>query len=161
MNSSGTKKTFLVQNSEVVICERYKNANEVCFYMDGLEFTFKVVDRKRGILQNVQTGKRFCASSLAKEITSLSESKIRAHKNEISSSAQIVRSPMPGKISKLYVKLGDRVFKGQTLACVEAMKMEYALKSPIEGIVQNLKFFENDQVSESDMLLEVMHEQLT
>ena len=45
----------------------------------------------------------------------------------------ILRSPMPGKVLKINVKVGDLVLKGQTVCVLEAMKMEYALKAPFEG----------------------------
>jgi biotin carboxyl carrier protein len=48
---------------------------------------------------------------------------------------QLITSPMPGKIVKVFVKVGDEVQEGQGLAVVEAMKMENELKSPKAGRV--------------------------
>ena len=42
---------------------------------------------------------------------------------------------MPGKVVKVFVKLGDEVKEGQGLVVVEAMKMENELKSPKAGKV--------------------------
>ena len=46
-----------------------------------------------------------------------------------------LKSPMPGKVLKINVKVGDVVLKGQTVCVLEAMKMEYALKAPFDGKV--------------------------
>jgi 3-methylcrotonyl-CoA carboxylase alpha subunit len=46
-----------------------------------------------------------------------------------------IKSPMHGKLVALMVKPGDAVARGQTLAIVEAMKMEHALAAPRDGVV--------------------------
>ncbi len=46
-----------------------------------------------------------------------------------------VRSPMPGKVVKVLVKLGDTVELGQSVAVVEAMKMENELRAPCAGVI--------------------------
>lgn len=48
---------------------------------------------------------------------------------------QTINAPMPGKIVKIFVKVGDEVTEGQGLVVVEAMKMENELKSPKAGTV--------------------------
>jgi biotin carboxyl carrier protein len=51
---------------------------------------------------------------------------------------QVVVAPMPGKLVKVLVKVGDEVAEGQGLVVVEAMKMENELKSPKAGKVVEL-----------------------
>ncbi|EAU61644.1 biotin/lipoyl-containing protein, partial [Stigmatella aurantiaca] len=46
---------------------------------------------------------------------------------------QVISAPMPGKVVKVLVKVGDEVKEGQGLVVVEAMKMENELKSPKAG----------------------------
>jgi biotin carboxyl carrier protein len=46
---------------------------------------------------------------------------------------QTVSAPMPGKVMRLLVAVGDEVAEGQGLLIVEAMKMENELKSPRAG----------------------------
>ncbi len=50
----------------------------------------------------------------------------------------IIKSPMPGKVIKIYVKENDKVHKNQTLAIVEAMKMENEIKSGIDGVIKKI-----------------------
>lgn len=49
--------------------------------------------------------------------------------------AQRVTAPMPGKVVKLLVAVGDQVAARQGLIVVEAMKMENELRSPKAGRV--------------------------
>jgi biotin carboxyl carrier protein len=51
---------------------------------------------------------------------------------------QTIVAPMPGKVVKILVALGDEVKEGQGLVVVEAMKMENELKSPKAGKVTEL-----------------------
>ncbi|MGB9665585.1 MAG: acetyl-CoA carboxylase biotin carboxyl carrier protein subunit [Ignavibacteria bacterium] len=51
----------------------------------------------------------------------------------------VVKSPMPGLVSKILVNVGDKVGKGTGLLKIEAMKMENEIKSPVAGIVESVK----------------------
>lgn len=51
---------------------------------------------------------------------------------------QRIDSPMPGKVVRVLVRVGDEVTEGQSLVVVEAMKMENELKSPKAGKVTEL-----------------------
>ena len=46
-----------------------------------------------------------------------------------------VRSPVSGTIIAVEAKAGDVVRRGQALATVEAMKMQYAILAPIDGVI--------------------------
>ena len=47
--------------------------------------------------------------------------------------AAVVRSPVSGVLVALEAREGDEVRRGQALATVEAMKMQYAILAPIDG----------------------------
>jgi 3-methylcrotonyl-CoA carboxylase alpha subunit len=64
-----------------------------------------------------------------------------------------VRSPMPGKVSQILVKEGDRVRKGQALAVLEAMKMEHTLSSPGDHTIKAVAFKAGDQVNEGVVIV--------
>ena len=64
-----------------------------------------------------------------------------------------VRAPMPGKLTAVNVKAGQRVAKGRTLATLEAMKMEYALAAPFDGKVADIVAKAGDQVVEGAVLI--------
>jgi len=54
------------------------------------------------------------------------------------SAAGVVRAPMAGKLLRLDARLGDAVKAGQTLAVIEAMKMENELVAPLDGVIVEL-----------------------
>jgi acetyl/propionyl-CoA carboxylase alpha subunit len=61
--------------------------------------------------------------------------------------ADAAMAPMAGVVTSISVKPGDRVTKGQTLATIEAMKMEHQLKAPRDGVVAELLAKTGDQVA--------------
>jgi len=63
-----------------------------------------------------------------------------------------VRAPMPGKVTQLSVKAGDKVAKGQALLTLEAMKMEHALTAPFDGVVDEVAAELGAQVTEGSVL---------
>jgi biotin carboxyl carrier protein len=63
--------------------------------------------------------------------------------------------PMPGMVVKIEVHEGDRVKRNQSLAVVEAMKMENELKSPINGKVMKVCASAGDLVDAGKPLIEL------
>jgi 3-methylcrotonyl-CoA carboxylase alpha subunit len=64
-----------------------------------------------------------------------------------------VVAPMPSKVSHISVAAGTSVKKGQTLMILEAMKMEHAIKSPKDGVVDKINYKVGDLVGEGKKLL--------
>ncbi len=69
--------------------------------------------------------------------------------------AGIIKSPLPGKILDIMVKQGDKVHVGQTIICLEAMKMENNINSDREGVVVGIHAQKGDTVLEGDKLIEI------
>ncbi len=64
-----------------------------------------------------------------------------------------VTAPMPGVILKLLVKQGDSVKEGETLAILEAMKMENEIAAPRAGTVAQVVCKIGDKVDTGAALL--------
>ena len=72
-------------------------------------------------------------------ITNLAEPDVPGSRTvEIPDGASLVETPFGGSIWKLLVAVGDEVKAGDTIAIIEAMKMECAVQSPGEGTVAAL-----------------------
>jgi biotin carboxyl carrier protein len=67
----------------------------------------------------------------------------------------VVTAPMPGKVVKVCVVEKEAVRKNQTLAIVEAMKMENEIKSPLEGFVNKIHVSAGELVDSEKPLLEL------
>jgi len=66
-----------------------------------------------------------------------------------------IKSPLPGTIIDIYVKVGDVVRTGDKLLTLEAMKMENIINSDKSGKVISINFKKSDAVMEGDILIEV------
>lgn len=64
-----------------------------------------------------------------------------------------VKSPLPGVILDIKVKVGDTVAKGSTVMILEAMKMENNINAPREGVVKAISINKGDSVLEGTELL--------
>jgi biotin carboxyl carrier protein len=70
------------------------------------------------------------------------------------SSDQIL-APMPGKITKIFVQPNEVVQKSQVLLVMEAMKMEYTLKSDLDTEVEKINVKVGDQVMLGNLLIQL------
>ena len=59
---------------------------------------------------------------------------------------------LPGVVTKIIVKEGESVKKGDTIMILEAMKMENEVKSPKDGVVKQIVVKEGDRVEVGDIL---------
>jgi len=66
--------------------------------------------------------------------------------------AEAVTAPMPGKVVRVLVAVGDRVEAGQGLAVVEAMKMQNEMKAAHAGRVESIAVKEGDTVAAGQAL---------
>jgi 3-methylcrotonyl-CoA carboxylase alpha subunit len=67
----------------------------------------------------------------------------------------MLNAPMPGRVIRLLVAVGDSVEKGQPVAVLEAMKMEQRFEAPRDGVVIAVHVREGEQVPEGTRLLDL------
>ncbi|MGW5425456.1 acetyl/propionyl/methylcrotonyl-CoA carboxylase subunit alpha [Streptomyces sp. NPDC003943] len=70
-----------------------------------------------------------------------------------------ITSPMPGTVVQLSVTAGDFVEEGDTVAIVEAMKMENRILAPVSGVVEEVRCALADIVSADQVLVVIDSEQ--
>jgi biotin carboxyl carrier protein len=66
---------------------------------------------------------------------------------------QTVTAPLPGKITHVAVRPGDRVQAGDTLVVIEAMKMENELRAAAAGTVAEVRVTPGQAVNPGDVLV--------
>jgi biotin carboxyl carrier protein len=64
-----------------------------------------------------------------------------------------IKSPLPGVILELFVKVGDTVKIGQRLLVLEAMKMENNIEADKAGKIVSIAKVKGDSVMEGDVLI--------
>jgi acetyl/propionyl-CoA carboxylase alpha subunit len=68
--------------------------------------------------------------------------------------SRLLLCPMPGLIVSIAVNEGDEVQEGQTLAVVEAMKMENVLKAERKGVVARVPVKAGDSLAVDEVIME-------
>ena len=63
-----------------------------------------------------------------------------------------VPSPMPGTVLVVHVVMGQTVATGDSIATLEAMKMEHVVNAPIGGVISELSVRRADQVARGQTL---------
>ena len=65
----------------------------------------------------------------------------------------VIRSPMPGIVIDIAVKVGDAVQEGQTLVVVESMKMHNEFRAPRAGVVKAIRIERGAKVLMNTILM--------
>jgi 3-methylcrotonyl-CoA carboxylase alpha subunit len=108
----------------------------------------------------LQDGKPGHPAELAHVFTQAGATRIRmiqplAHAEGAQDEKGGLAAPMPGKVVSFAVKVGDKVKAGQSLAVMEAMKMEHTIAAPKDGEVTELLYAPGDQITEGAELLKL------
>ena len=125
--------------------------NKISVNIDGIEKSViaEVIDKKIWFKLDEQI---YCY-----DILDLSDSGFRKSK-AAAKSADRIMAPMPGKVTKVFVSENQSVNKGDTLLVMEAMKMEYTLKSDIAAKVEKVNPKVGDQVTLGQLLIQLKEE---
>jgi propionyl-CoA carboxylase alpha chain len=73
---------------------------------------------------------------------------------KLSASEKSVRCPMPGLVVSISVNEGQEVKAGETLAVVEAMKMENILRAERDGVISKIRVKPGDSVAVDAVIME-------
>lgn len=71
----------------------------------------------------------------------------------VSAGANNILAPIAGKVVDVKVNVGDTVKKGQTVAIIEAMKLENEIQSQFDGKVVEIKANKGASVNNKDVLI--------
>ena len=113
--------------------------------VDGQKFTIEV-DQDKFIIDGEKT-----------EFTIKPYIPLSATKTAGKSKSKIkISAPIPGKITKIFVEVGQTVSKDQELLILEAMKMRNRIFSPNDGEIKKILVKENDNVEQDQKLLIIL-----
>ena len=74
-------------------------------------------------------------------------------KRTLQNGGQTVVAPIPGLITRIRVKKGDEVKRGDGIVLLEAMKMENEIKAEVDGIVSKILVNEGVSVEKDQSLI--------
>jgi biotin carboxyl carrier protein len=95
-------------------------------------------------------GQQFIVQEPGRETKSFHAGEEKAQEGKL-----LITAPMPGKVIKIHVVEQQEVRKNQTLAIVEAMKMENDIKSSVEGFVKKIFVSVGELVDSEKPLIEL------
>ena len=75
-------------------------------------------------------------------------------------SGKALRCPMPGLVISIAVAEGQEIKAGDTLAVVEAMKMENVLRAERDGVVKTIKAKPGDSLAVDAVIMEFTRSKL-
>jgi acetyl-CoA carboxylase biotin carboxylase subunit len=148
---------------QAVIGFRGKEYNACCFIREGYLAEFILDGEKhRIILSEDSEGNSYVSYRnhifTFKRTDHLVESHSQVDFEHIATGKDYVTSPMPGKVIKIMVSEGEKVKKGTLLVIIEAMKMENAIHSPVNGTIDKINVSVNDRVEAHQALIHLVDE---
>lgn len=137
--------------------------------VNGKEFAVKIIDVKDNVanltvdgaeynveIGGLETAPKKVVSRGVQAPTLQSEQPVKKPSAAASgSSANALKSPLPGVILDLFVREGDAVKAGQSVLLLEAMKMENNIEADRDGVIEKISVNKGDSVLEGEVLLTI------
>lgn len=95
------------------------------------------------------------APAVASVVVPAESQAVEVKSAEVRAAAKTVVSPLPGVVVEVKVAAGDVVKAGQTVAVLEAMKMENDILAECDGVVASVSVKDGDSVLEGAVLLTI------
>jgi len=149
-----------------------KNGKQAMISVNGKPYEVDIVMVEEGVYSILHNGisynvelvenngpKKYLVNTLYKsydvEIIDAESKYLRARKKATSDDGRVISSPMPGKVVKIPVKVGDKVKAGQTVIIVSAMKMESEYKVKKDRVVTEIHVKEGDTIEGNQPLIAI------
>jgi biotin carboxyl carrier protein len=142
--------TFLVDGKEYVVDVISLDKGAYSMLYNNRSFYIELIEGKDSKQYFVNT------KNLSYELEIIdAESKYLKNKNKgaLALSENSIISPMPGKVVKIPVNIGDAVQAGQTLIIISAMKMESEYKVSKDAVIKEILVKEGETVDGNQTLI--------
>jgi biotin carboxyl carrier protein len=147
-----------------------KKDNNFKISVDGKVYKANIIMVERGVYSLLINGKSYNVElfesgspkeylvntfyhSYELEVVDAESKYVKSRSADDSHQEAIISSPMPGKVVKIPVKVGDKVDAGDTVVIVSAMKMESEYKVKTDRIVKEIKVKEGDTIAANQPLI--------
>jgi len=126
------------------------SSQEFSILYQGRSFNIEVIENKEPKHFNVNTLYFKFDVEVVDSETRYRQSRMQSKQIQ---NDNIIRSPMPGKVVRIFVKPGDIIEAGQPLIVLSAMKMESEFKAGKRGVVREVPVGEGDTVDTNQLLV--------
>ena len=123
--------------------------HQISILMDDVSYRVYIAEDKE-VRYFVIDGHQFVVKEPAEKVEGFRKGEERTAEGTL-----LVKAPMPGKVIKICVSVKDKVRKNQTLAIVEAMKMENEIKASVDGTIKDIHVSAGDLVDSEKPLIEL------
>ncbi len=119
--------------------------------IDGEDFSVELKGDKA-----IVNGEEISISEFSPLLETPKEKTVANKTPSLSGATELVVAKMPGVISRILVKEGDTVSKGENICVVEVMKMETFVQAPKDGRISKIYVQVGEQVETNAKLIEVV-----
>lgn len=130
--------TVTIKGKSRVVDASWIDADTVSLIDGGAAYEIRLHSRGENGAVGVEFGGRLYKTVLQKKLREPFSSESAAKKALGAFSVAAIKAPMPGRVMRVLVAVGDRVTARQGVVVVEAMKMENELRSPRDGVVKEV-----------------------
>ena len=143
------------------------NRGDLLLTMESMKMENNIVAEHDGIIRNihVQSGQTVMQDDVLIDFESTLENfstptptngKAEAPQaSQAPSTAKTIKSPLPGNVLKVMVKVGQNVKRGELLMTLESMKMENNILAEKDGIVKTIHVQSGQTVMQDDSLFDI------
>jgi biotin carboxyl carrier protein len=147
VTGTGGRFTLTIGGEPVSVDARQTGEGVWSILLDGVSHSVDVTERDGRYLIDVG-GERY-----AIRVEEESRYIIRTRGAQGRERGQVVKAPMPGKVTVIEVAVGQAVAAGDGLIVLEAMKMENELKAQVAGTVGEIRVAVGQAVNPGDVLV--------
>lgn len=138
---------YRINGQEYIVAVNRKDDSNAEVAVNGTNYDVELVNDEEEVTLVARPAAKASASTPAAAPKAAAPTKGGA------AGSKAVKSPLPGIVVKIDVAVGDAVKKGQTVAILEAMKMENNIQAPADGTVASIDVNVGDSVLEGVTIL--------
>lgn len=142
-NNRMMAKVYKINGNEYQVSVNSLVGNHAEVQVNGVTYQVEISDKST------------CIDRDSKTITSIATTSERTSVINTKVEKKLVTAPLPGVIVALKVQVGGQVKAGQTIAVLEAMKMENDIQSEYDGVILSVDVNTGDSVLEGTTIVTV------
>ncbi|WP_421918678.1 biotin/lipoyl-containing protein [Marinifilum sp.] len=150
LNEDGNHVKIIVDNREYDLDMQQVENGVYSVMYKGRSYNVELIENGTPKKYTVNT---FYHSYEAEIIDAESKYLMARNEGNLEAAESTISSPMPGKVVKILVELGQEVNKGETVIIVSAMKMESEYKAMKDGVIKEIFVNEDDTIDGNQPLI--------